>query len=55
MIDMGYYVYAEDICYALRTKENYTDYWIYSFSEGEIIPIDSIEDIVGVWDNDKKE
>lgn len=43
MIDMGYYGDAEDICCALRTKENYTDYWIYSF--GEIIPVDSIEDI----------
>lgn len=45
MIDMGYYDDAEDICHALRTKENYTSYWVYSFSEGEIIPVDSIEDI----------
>lgn len=45
MIDTGYYGDAEYICYELRTKENYTDYWIYSFSVVEIIPIDSIEDI----------
>lgn len=50
MIDMGYYGDAEDICYALRTKENYTDYWIYSFSEGEIIPVDSIEDIEDLFE-----
>lgn len=50
MIDMGYYVYAEDICYELRKKENYTDYWIYSFSEGEIIPINSIEDIEDLFE-----
>ena len=50
MIDMGYYGDAEDICHALRTKENYTDYWIYSFSEGEIIPVDSIEDIEDLFE-----
>lgn len=50
MIDMGYYGDAEDICCALRTKENYTDYWIYSFGEGEIIPIDSIEDIEDLFE-----
>ena len=50
MIDMGYYGDAEDICYALRTKENYTGYWIYSFSEGEIIPVDSIEDIEDLFE-----
>lgn len=58
MIDMGYYGDAEGICYALRTvasirklaKENYTDYWIYSFGEGEIIPIDSIEDIEDLFE-----
>ena len=50
MIDMGYYGDVEDICYALRTNENYTDYWVYSFSEGEIIPVDSIEDIEDLFE-----
>lgn len=50
MIDMGYYGDAEDICCALRTNENYTDYWVYSFSEGEIIPVDSIEDIEDLFE-----
>ena len=50
MIDMGYYGDAEGICYALRTKENYTDYWRHS--ECEIIPfsIDSIEDIEDLFE-----
>lgn len=50
MIDMGYYGDAEGICYALRTEENYTDYWIYS--ECGLIPIsvDSIEDIEGFFE-----
>ena len=50
MIDKGYYGDAEDICYALRTNENYTDYWVYSSSEGEIIPVDSIEDIEDLFE-----